>query len=865
SHGDPEAGQKQADEIAFRESGEERRYSWDYDENYEIWERDLGTGALVNLTMVKGYDAEGSYSPDGGWVAFASNRQAYDGSLPREGWAKFKLDPSWAMEIYRMRADGSGVERLTDAPGYDGGPFFSADGKKICWRRFSEDGATAEIWSMDADGKNQRPLTTLGAMSWAPYFHPSGDYLIFATNLQGFANFELYLVDAAGEKEPVRVTTTEGFDGLPAFSPDGDTLAWTSNRTAGKKSQIFVADWNHEAALEALGGGAVGGGDVVAAVERGEDAVSADDLRRHIERLASDEMGGRLTGTEGERKATAYAAKVFEGLGLEPAGDGGGWFEEFDFTAGVDLGEGNVLEAAGKSWEVGKDWLPLSFSVNGDLGEAEVVFAGYGIEAPEQTDAEGRKWEEYSSYIHLNVKDKWVLLYRYLPEAVTAEERQRYARFFSLRYKAMVARQKGAKGIIVASGPKAQVKSQLVPLTFDASLAGSGVGAISVTDEVAQALLDAAERDLKLDVLQGEHDGGEIQAGITLKGVNLKAVADVVSETKTGRNVLARLAGGGGGAAVLVGAHIDHLGEKAGSSSRAKDDELGKVHYGADDNASGTAAVFEIAELLAAQKASGKLKLKRDVVFAAWSGEEIGLIGSAHFAESAAEGLPEGESLQTKYVACLNMDMVGRLEKSLVLQGVGSSDFWPGEIERRNAVVGLPITVQTDSFLPTDATSFYLKGVPILNAFTGAHEDYHRPSDTVDKINFEGAEKIATFMALVARGLATTDVVPVYQAIKEPEKKGVRAALRAYLGTIPDYAQGDESGVKLSGVAKGGPADKAGVKGGDVIISLAGKEVKNIYDYTYVIEAVKIGEEIELKVTRKGKEVVMKITPGSRD
>ena len=242
THEDPKALEKQKEELEFRQSGKERRYSWDYDQTYDIFASSLDGKTVTNLTKTLGYDAEGSYSPDGEWIAFASNRHAYTDDLSKKEKARFEIDKSFLMEIYRMRADGSEVERLTSVNGYDGGPFFNADGSKICWRRFNEKGDLAEIWTMNVDGSDQRQLTHLGAMSWAPYFHPSGDYLIFATNLNGFANFELYLVDAEGKKQPVRVTSTEGFDGLPAFSPDGGKLAWTSNRTSNNSSQIFFAD-----------------------------------------------------------------------------------------------------------------------------------------------------------------------------------------------------------------------------------------------------------------------------------------------------------------------------------------------------------------------------------------------------------------------------------------------------------------------------------------------------------------------------------------------------------------------------------------------------------------------------------------------
>ena len=252
SHEDPQAKAKQKTELQFRESGKVRKYSWDYDEWYDIFEKDLKTGTLRNLTKALGYDAEGCYSPDGNLIVFASNRQAYEHELSEEEKKIFERDKSYFSEIFLMNADGSDLRRLTDAPGYDGGPFFNADGSRICWRRFSENGHQAEIYVMDVDGSRQSKLTNLRKMSWAPFFHPSGEYLIFSTNVHGFQNFELYLVDAKGRKEPVRVTFTNGFDGLPCFSPDGKSMAWTSNRGTAKQSQIHLARWNHEMALRLL-------------------------------------------------------------------------------------------------------------------------------------------------------------------------------------------------------------------------------------------------------------------------------------------------------------------------------------------------------------------------------------------------------------------------------------------------------------------------------------------------------------------------------------------------------------------------------------------------------------------------------------
>jgi Tol biopolymer transport system component len=254
THHDPRSKQLQEEELAFRASGQERRYSWDYDPEMEIFARSAKTGSYRRLTNMRGYDAEASYSPDGRWIVFSSTRSAYDRPLSAAEQKQLDTDPSYFGEIYIMPADadGSGVRRLTNVAGYDGGPFFSPDSKRIIWRRFNESGLLADVYTMNLDGSDQRRLTDFGSMSWAPYIHPSGQYVIFSSNKLGFENFELFIVDINGTKEPVRVTYSDGFDGLPVPSPDGTQLAWTSNRAGGREGQLYLAQWNHQRALAAL-------------------------------------------------------------------------------------------------------------------------------------------------------------------------------------------------------------------------------------------------------------------------------------------------------------------------------------------------------------------------------------------------------------------------------------------------------------------------------------------------------------------------------------------------------------------------------------------------------------------------------------
>jgi Tol biopolymer transport system component len=884
THGDPDAVAKQKAEIELRASGKERRYAWDYDPSFDLYSFDRRSKQYTQLTSTPGYDAEASYSPDGSLIAFASNRRGYTDDLSPSEREAFKLDPAVMNDIFIMDADGTNARQLTHTLGYDGGPFFSPDGTRLCWRRFAENGATAEIMTMKIDGTDQRQLTRLNAMSWAPYYHPSGKYLIFATNLHGFSNFELYIVDVGGRHEPVRVTTTEGFDGLPVFSPDGQQLAWTTNRTAAKQSQIFMADWNHDLAVTVLGidqdplDSVPPETSAQAAVAASEIAFSARDVMRHVDYLCRPQLAGRMTGSQGEQLATAYVAAMFDQLGLRPAGEDHQWFQTFEFTAGIDLGVGNKLTAGGAEYEVTKSWQPLAFSETGAVAAAPVVFAGYGIAAPQDGDH-----EEYDSFVHLDVKDKWILCFRFMPEQITPEQRQHLSRHSSLRFKAMIARDRGARGLIVVSGPNSNVKQQLVRLQFDGTLSGASVPVISITDDLAQTWLEPTVKNLH--ELQTQLDTGEPRMGFTVTGLKLAANIEIQKSKRTGRNVLGRLQAGDepSDQAIIVGAHIDHLGTGASASSLARDDEKSEIHFGADDNASGIAAMLEVAQYLSDQQRRGELALKRDVIFAAWSGEELGLIGSSHYAKQLAEQLNHAaphanvhreadeqesthapDAIYPAIAACLNMDMVGRFEKRLVLQGVGSSSIWKGEIEKRNAPIGLPITLQDDSYLPTDASTFFMRGVPILSAFTGSHTDYHTPRDTPDKLNYDAAAKISRFMGLVARSLAIRDAAPDYVSQEAPKQEG-RARLRAYLGTIPDYAESDAKGLRLSGVARNGPSDQGGLQSGDLIVELAGKKIDNIYDYTYAIEALKIGQPVKIVVQRGEKRITLEVTPGSRD
>ena len=885
THLDPEALQKQEAEFTARAEGRDRRYAWDYDPEYEIFSVSLGdptTAEPIRLTNAQGYDAEASWSPNGRQIVFASNRHAYQENPTNDRHDEIR-DPAHEIDLYVMDSSGRNVRRLTDSPGYDGRPFFSPDGSHIVWSRFSENGLTSEIFTMRSDGTDIRSLTQIGAMSWAPFYHPSGDYVIFATNKHGHANFELYLVDIEGRHDPVRVTNQPGFDGMPAFSPDGKSLIWTSGRTSQGRAQLFRAQWNDTLARQRLGlpGRAqrITPG-LLPLPAQTDRAISQADIRAHVESLASETTEGRLTGTPGEKIATSYVARVFRSIGLLPAGEGGTYFQNFGFTAGVSLGEDNQLvqkstlsgDRLTRSFEVDVDWRPFAFSSEGEIPESEVVFAGYGIVAPESNAQRA-----IDSYAGIDVKGRWVLVFRYVPEELNAESRQHLHRYSSLRYKAMVARDRGARGLLVVSGPNSQVRNQLSPLRFDVSLSGSGIAALSITDAVAEEILKPSDQSLQQ--LQDEADADSGSRGFLVPNRRLEAQVTLKRLRQTGRNVLGRLQVGPQPSqeTVMVGAHVDHLGRGRVSGSLAGSDEKDAIHPGADDNASGVAAMIEVAQFLSSRLQEGELGAKRDIVFAAWSGEELGLLGSNHWVKEKAGAQGGGHSAHGSHgahasigkevIAYLNFDMVGRLEEDpLSVFGVASSPIWPRMIEQENVAVGLAIDPQEDSYLPTDATAFYTRGVPILAAFTGAHSEYHTPRDTPETLDYAGTEQVAQFMAGVARELAAREATPEYVAVApDPREGGSPGAIRVYLGTIPDYAQSDAPGVLLSGVAPEGPADLAGLQGGDLIVSVAGRPIENIYDYTYALDALKVGESVKIVVIRNGQKVTFDLTPGSRE
>lgn len=818
THHDPQALAKQKAEFEFRASGKQRRYAWDYDDQMDIFSCRRDGSELKRLTDAPGYDAEGAYSRGGQKIVFCSVRDGV-------GDPRFATDPSFFGEIYIMNADGSDQRRLTSTPGYDGGPFFYSQ-DRIVWRRFDEKGLTADVYTMKMDGTDVRRVTDFGAMSWAPFAAPPNNF-IFTANKLGFSNFELYLTDEQGAKEPVRVTYSEGFDGLASFDPVGLRLCWTSSRAPDGKSQLFLADWNPVAAIEAVRDASRKQGYFAPEITRA-------DLERQVAFLASDELEGRMTGSKGARRAAEYLAEYFRGIGITPI------LQKFEFTAGVKvLTNQNQLAVTASSFDVEEDFRPLSFTEN-KTAEGEVVFAGYGLKVP----------NGYNSYAALDVSNKIVLALRYVPEDVEPKRRQELNRYAGLRYKAMIAREHGAKAILFATGPNSPKPGELVGMSFDSSQAGSGIVAASISSNVALAILP----DLKTAQTALDKEDPHTPGGFPLPKVRVKISTAVEHVRQEDHNVLGYLPPPGQSASaeyVIVGGHYDHLGfGESGAMLRAGEEN--QIHNGADDNASGIAAIMELAGSLAKSRDA-----QRGVLFAFWSGEEIGLIGSSYFTEHPT--LPLSNA-----VAYLNFDMVGRLnENKLLLQGVGSSTAWRRLIEKRNVAAGFNAILQDDPYLPTDTTPFYSKGVPVLSFFTGSHDDYHRPTDDAGKLDYDGLLRIARFAGGIIADLMKAPTRPEYAKVERSSSGGSRENLRAYLGTIPDYAT-EVAGVKLSGVRGGSPAEKGGLKGGDIIVEFAGQKIANIYDYTYALDAVKIGQPVTIAVMREGKKIAVTVTPETR-
>ncbi|MDH3404284.1 MAG: M20/M25/M40 family metallo-hydrolase [Acidobacteriota bacterium] len=580
---------------------------------------------------------------------------------------------------------------------------------------------------------------------------------------------------------------------------------------------------------------------------------SQESLRRHVTYLASDALDGRLTGTDGEARARDYLVAQLDELGVEPLPGAEGLVHPFEFTAGTK-DAGSVLTLATDSTEEvftgSETFQALSLSDNGSV-TGEVVFAGYGLVLPESAEF------GYDSYAGLDVEGKIVVALRYFPEAVDQETRAAFSRYSGLRFRALQARERGAKGLLLVTGPNSPNAGETIAMSFDSAIAGSGIIAASASGEVGDRLFSFVSGKTLAESQTALDDGNPHVAGFAIPGVRLTLDVRVERERRVGHNLVGVLPRNVAGEVdkpyVMIGAHYDHLGRGGGGNSLARKEEVGGIHHGADDNASGVAAVLEMVSGLAA------MERRRDVIVALWSGEELGVLGSNAFVE-------EGTIAAADLAAYVNLDMVGRArDNKVALRAMGSSSIWPEVVERANVPVGLDLTEGEDPYLPTDTLTLNQAEVPSIDLFTGAHEDYHRPTDTADLINYEDLERIARFGTLVAANVINRDAAPDFLKVEpRTDSGGDRDSVRAFTGTIPDYTT-EVEGLLLSGVIAGGPADEAGLQEGDVIVEFGGQKIANIYDYTYALDAVKIGEPVLVVLERDGERMEVTITPRARD
>ncbi|MFY9609392.1 MAG: M20/M25/M40 family metallo-hydrolase [Blastocatellia bacterium] len=573
--------------------------------------------------------------------------------------------------------------------------------------------------------------------------------------------------------------------------------------------------------------------------------VSTERIVRHIQFLASEKLQGRRTGTLSADKAAAYIAKEFQSYGLKPASPAG-FLEPFDFVAGVKLGEQNTFRVEGSTGErelrVGDEFMPLGFS-SPEIAEGEVVFVHYGISAPEL---------QYDNYKDVDVKGKVVMILRGSPDGDNPHGR--FADFtqpgLEIQNKTLKAREKGARGIIFVSEEKSFSDDRLSRLRHDLNFLDAGIPVVAISSKAANAIL-----------------GGHLPSlsTIALKNVTVRFKTDVVRISGKSANVAGVLKGSDPILAneyVVIGAHYDHLGLGGPESLAAKPE--GAIHYGADDNASGTSGLLELARSLAAQR----VKPKRSIVFIAFSGEEMGLLGSAAYAKKPAAPL-------ASTVAMLNMDMIGRLrEGSLFIGGVGTSPAWKPLLDRLNQkrnssdAAGndsgsrFQLSFGQDGFGPSDHQSFYVRDVPVLFFFTGTHDDYHKPTDTADKINPEGERQVVEFVREAAIAVADEPERIAFTKVKT-ESKPTGRGFRVYLGTVPNYSD-QSDGMKLDGVRPASPAERAGLRAGDIVVMLGKTPIKNVYDYTYALGEMRGGEEVEVVIHRDGRRMSLKITPEKR-
>jgi len=569
---------------------------------------------------------------------------------------------------------------------------------------------------------------------------------------------------------------------------------------------------------------------------QGISQVTVRELQDHIKYLSSDSLKGRLTGSPGDSLAAEYIRSKFLSYGLTPlTGDG---LQRFKVTKRVVAGKSNALSVNGTSYIINKDFMPPSFSSNAEL-KSEVVFAGYGF----NISADSLKWNDYTG---IDVKGKWVLIFRGDPEP--ENNKSPFISFSADRDKALLAKDMGAAGVLMVSGAGFDPQDNFDPLSTEGY--SVDIPVLRIKREIADVIL-ANSKNTVAALEKKLNDTRKPFSFLTKSVANGKS--EIVRELANTRNVVMLLPGEDPKLKdqyIILGAHFDHLGMGGpGSGSRALD-TIG-IHHGADDNASGVAMMLEVAEKFAATKGSHK----RSIICLSFSGEEEGLLGSKHFVDDPVIDL-------SKVNVMINMDMVGRLNETnnLEIGGVGTATGLKELVYANSDTSVIKLTLSPEGYGPSDHSSFYGKNIPVLFYFTGAHMDYHTPTDTWEKINFKGMVEISGLVFKVAEELANEnsrlqfkEAGPKVQTMQYGRGKGVT------LGIMPDFAGIVKNGLRADFVTPGKPAALGGMQKGDIITFINGKPVNNIQDYMFRMGQLKHGETISVEVLRNDKKVVLLI------
>jgi hypothetical protein len=580
---------------------------------------------------------------------------------------------------------------------------------------------------------------------------------------------------------------------------------------------------------------------VVAVLALGAAAAPASDrlppaewLLDQVKVLAAPAMDGRASGTAGAERAAQRIAGVFRDAGLRAA-SGASFFQVFDVPTGIRLGADNALDVVApqaRALALGADFVPLGVSADGDV-TGDVVFAGYGITAPDLG---------YDDYASLDVRGRVVLVMTGEPrtrDPASPFRRPDAYHYGERSHKIINARQRGALAVLLVRAPAAAP----APLRLPSGTTPSWeIVAAEVSSSVATSLCVAA--GARLADLAASIDQALAPRSQLLAGVRVRVHVGLVRERGKAANVIGVLPGADpqlAGEAIVVGAHYDHLGR--GSESSLAPADVGQVHHGADDNASGTAAVMALAKAFAA--AGGT---PRTLVFVAFAGEEMGLLGSTHYVRHPAIAM-------NRTVLMLNLDMVGRLRDGRLYVGGVDSGSGLRQIVS-DAAQGLPLTLtlRGDPFGSSDHTAFYSVGRPVLFLFTGAHEDYHRPGDTWDRINAAGLATVTVFASRVVSTLARTPTPPAYARVEGAAAARPRGGYGPFFGVVPEFGEPRIPGVKVGGVRPGSPAEKAGVQAGDVILKFGGVTVKTLEEFTFVLRSRRPGDRVEVVLSRDGRE-----------